>query len=389
MKATTATAVLDNVRDVAGQFGRDGVERRERRHLERADFQQLSDAGMTLTGVPAAAGGLWESLTESVALYCALYRALAAGDPSVALVSTMHPAVLGFWLMVDAAPDPYAQSWQTQRAKWQELALSGHWFGTIASEPGSAGDLMATRATATQSADGSWAISGAKHMGSGSGITSFMVTVAKPQGEDLPEVFMFDTRARPWDGSAGVRLMAEWDGIGMAATQSHAFHFDAMPAERYAWHGRALQIFPQLGPFINCLFAAVTVGILDAALTAARTTLGKRPALKTLEETEWTAAETGHWQADQILRGMIGAVQTGDRALLQTLHGKVALSRLAEDTMTQVGRAIGGRAFSRSAPFAQWNEDVRALGFLRPPWALAHERLFEFVQADAATQAGS
>lgn len=29
--------------------------------------------------------------------------------------------------------------------------------------------------------------------------------------------------------------------------------------------------------------------------------------------------------------------------------------------------------FSRSSPFASWFEDVRALGFLRPPWGLAYD----------------
>jgi hypothetical protein len=60
-------------------------------------------------------------------------------------------------------------------------------------------------------------------MGSGSGITSYMVTVAVPEGESAPDIFVLDMREVPWDGSAGVTLTAAWDGHGMAATQSHAF----------------------------------------------------------------------------------------------------------------------------------------------------------------------
>jgi hypothetical protein len=37
---------------------------------------------------------------------------------------------------------------------------------------------------------------------------------------------------------------------------------------------------------------------------------------------------------------------------------------------------LGGGTFSLRSPFARWNEDVRALGFLRPPWALAYDNLF-------------
>jgi hypothetical protein len=29
-----------------------------------------------------------------------------------------------------------------------------------------------------------------------------------------------------------------------------------------------------------------------------------------------------------------------------------------------------------ASPFASWFEDVRALGFLRPPWGLAYDNLF-------------
>ncbi len=34
-----------------------------------------------------------------------------------------------------------------------------------------------------------------------------------------------------------------------------------------------------------------------------------------------------------------------------------------------------GSAFSERSPFADWYEDVRALGYLRPPWALAFDQL--------------
>ena len=50
--------------------------------------------------------------------------------------------------------------------------------------------------------------------------------------------------------------------------------------------------------------------------------------------------------------------------------------------MTRIGRVIGGASFSRSHPFGQWANDVKALGFLRPPWALTFEQLFELEQGE-------
>ena len=43
-------------------------------------------------------------------------------------------------------------------------------------------------------------VSGDKHFGSGSGVTSFMITTAVPEGEDAPALFVLDVRDRPWDG---------------------------------------------------------------------------------------------------------------------------------------------------------------------------------------------
>jgi hypothetical protein len=49
---------------------------------------------------------------------------------------------------------------------------------------------------------------------------------------------------------------------------------------------------------------------------------------------------------------------------------------LAEATLLRLTRVLGGGTFSARSPFAHWFEDVRALGFLRPPWGLAHDSLF-------------
>ena len=55
----------------------------------------------------------------------------------------------------------------------------------------------------------------------------------------------------------------------------------------------------------------------------------------------------------------------------------MVIAELAERFITRLGRIIGGSSFSRTAPINQWGQDVRALGFLRPPWGLAYDQLFE------------
>ena len=63
-------------------------------------------------------------------------------------------------------------------------------------------------------------------------------------------------------------------------------------------------------------------------------------------------------------------------ALFTALRAKEAVAELAEATLARLTRVLGGGAFSRRSPFAHWYEDVRALGFLRPPWGLAYDNLF-------------
>jgi alkylation response protein AidB-like acyl-CoA dehydrogenase len=374
----TIPEVHAEVARVSADFAADGQARRERRQLDSADFARLADAGLHLTGVPRARGGLWESPAVSVREYCSLYRTLAHGDSSVALVGTMHPTVIAFWLHGQDAPQPDAQQWGEQLEQVITHVSSGKWFGTIASEPGANGDLLASRAVARHvGPDNHWLMSGDKFMGSGSGVTSFMLTVAKPDGADVPDVFLIDTRQQPWDGSTGVLLVREWDGIGMAATQSHAFRFDEMAVARYAWPDHALTLAPTILPFINAMFAAVALGILDNAMAVARSVLHKRgERTKALEKTLWVQAENQYWLAEQALAGMITAVERADDAVWASGHGKLAIAELGESVMHALERAVGGQAFSRSAPFAQWGADIRALGYLRPPWPLAYDQLY-------------
>jgi alkylation response protein AidB-like acyl-CoA dehydrogenase len=208
------------------------AERMARKALDRADFEALAKAGLTLTGVPADLGGLWQGPARSARPVAMLLRKLAAVDPSLALVASMHPTVLLMWLT--EANDAVPVGWKKHRDDVLGLAREGHWFGTIASEPGIGGDLLATKATARPGTDGSWRISGDKFMGSGSGMTSFMLTVAVPEGEQRPDVFLLDMRKLDWDGSQGLKMVRPRDGMGMAATQSHAFRFDDVRVARHA-----------------------------------------------------------------------------------------------------------------------------------------------------------
>jgi alkylation response protein AidB-like acyl-CoA dehydrogenase len=373
-----ASTILENVREVSARFAAERSERQQRRELVAADFTQLREAGFPLTGVPINQGGIWQSVQQSTRPLCELLRTLAHGDSSVALVCAMHPTVLSFWLTKSQVPEPFQAAWEAQRRHIFQTVCEGAWWGTISSEPGSGGDVTKTQTTACPGAtDGSYQLTGQKAFGSGSGITSYMLTIAIPEGETAPDLFFLDMRDVVWDGTSGVTLTAPWDGHGMAATQSHALRFTDFPATRIAWPGHVTDLMGSNGGHNQSLFTAVIVGIVETALEAARPQVARRrEALRAYERVEWMKAEQEGWLIQQAYDGMLRAVEEGRDGVRNSVQGKVAIAELAEAVTGRICRVLGGGTFTRSSPFGHWYEDVRALGFLRPPWGLAYDNLF-------------
>ena len=373
-------AVEDEVRRIAARWREERAERQKRRHLERADFDELRSAGLLGLIAPTEAGGSWAGGGSARAI-CGLYRELAGADASVALVSSMHPAVLSYWHTVDEQQP----EWMAQRDAVFATALAGQQWGTITSEPGSGGDIMKTKARAVPLEGEPFlpgelhGVSGDKHFGSGSGICDLMVTTAIADGAELPTVFILDTAGRPWDGTAGFELLAEWDGMGMAATQSHAMRLSGAPAVRLAWELPIEGVTLAAAPFISTIFTAVVLGVVDEAVGLARGQLqAKADQLRAFEQVEWSRAEADHWLAVQAYEGALRGIESGDPtvALHDALRAKQSVAELAEQVLLRLTRVLGGGTFSQRSPYSRWFEDVRALGFLRPPWGLAYDSLF-------------
>ena len=377
-----ADALLANAWKVSDLWRTQRSERQRRRQLDPDDFRQLQQIGLPQAAVPVEFGGLWETTPRSVRPLCETLRVLAQGDPSVALSASMHPGVLAFWR--DLPPlEPASAAWDAQKRQVFQTALDGAWWGTITSESGSGGDVGKTRATARRDQAG-YRITGEKHFGSGSGATSYMLTAAVPEGEDSPAWFFLDVRGVPWDGSTGILLRAEWDGHGMAATNSHSFAFREFPATRVAWPG-AWQDVLGGGGTITMFYTAVIVGVVDAAMDYARQQMqsggGFTGAARAYEKVEWVGAEREAWLLRQAYDGGLRALERLGRAREDTALAKANIAWLAESILTRLCRMSGGSAFSRRGPLGFWFEDVRALGFLRPPWGLALETLFDLSAA--------
>jgi alkylation response protein AidB-like acyl-CoA dehydrogenase len=372
-----------NIDTLASEWRGQRSERQQRRALDRADFDALADAGFLSAAVPRDIGGDWESIPASLRGVCTALRTLATADPSVALVAAMHPAVLGYWL---ATSDPEQPEWEAQRRGAFETATARSQWGTITSEPGSGGDIMKTRTQAVPDPGASGPIPGAvyrltgdKHFGSGFGISDFMFTTARADDEDAPTAFVLDMRPVRAGTAAGITVTAEWDGAGMTATQSHAARLDDIPATRLAWSREIEVLTVNAGPMITALFTAVVLGVFDAAVQLAREQLGpKRDGLRPYEQVEWTNVDLAHWTSVQAYEGALVAIESGDtaRGYRAGLRAKTVVAEGAERGLQSLARVLGGGTFSRRSPISSWFEDVRALGFLRPPWGLAYDAMF-------------
>ncbi len=373
---------VESLHELAARWRAQRSDRLARTALDRADFDAIADTGFLRSMVPVAEGGTWVDAARSVRPISDMLRSLGAVDPSVALVSSMHPAVLSFWM---AAPASETALWSDQRSAVAATALAGRRWGTITSEPGSGGDIANTRTTASPTEVAfdipgrTYELNGIKHFGSGMGVTDWMLTTARPDGEDDPAIFFFPVTDVPWDGSAGLTLTAAWDGVGMAATQSHGMALDGVAAVRLEHDAPVTEFGIAVTPFNLVLFASVITGVLDEAVAVARARLiDRRDELRAYERVTWARAEQRHWLACQALDGAVSAVESGGpTALHGALRGKQSVAELAEEILADLANVLGGGSFSRRSPFAHWYNDVRALGFLRPPWALAHDQLFD------------
>lgn len=379
--------ILEQAPLLAQEFANERGARQRRKEADPADFQRLEDLGIHLMSVPVEFGGTWESLEQSTRPICNVLRTVAIGDSSVSLVSAMHPLVLSAW-RIPQVPPPFTDDWARQRREVFETVVGGAWWGTIVSEPGSGGDITKTESMAVpqESSPYAYRLTGKKHFGSGSGVTSFMTTRALAVGEEASDQFYLDVRDAPWDGSTGMKLVAEWAGHGMMSTNSHAFEFKDFPATRVAWPGHQREIMEHSGGLGGMAFSAVIVGVIDAAMAYMRERLGNvmghDSALRAFQKVEWAHVEQEAWLIDQAIEGALREFDRGTQSRRTALLAKESIASLAESVLTRLCKIAGGGAYTWYTPLGAWFEDVRALGYLRPPWALAYDQLFEMSWQD-------
>lgn len=147
-----------------------------------------------------------------------------------------------------------------------------------------------------------------------------------------------------------------------------------------AWPGHWREVMEGTGGSGTLTNVAPFVGIVDAAMHYMREEFarrGHRPEdFCAFERIEWASAHRETWLLYQAYEGALTAIERKGRARHEATLAAANIALLAESILTRLCRIAGGSAYARHSPLGFWFEDVRALGFLRPPWALAADALF-------------
>ncbi|MFY9487247.1 MAG: acyl-CoA dehydrogenase family protein [Solirubrobacterales bacterium] len=338
----------------------------------------LFDAGVLAAPFSSNVGGSGSTLSESVADI----EAIATASPSAALIAAMPLGFAGiFGLGPDVAPDQHRASFAEQIDRVAADYRDRRIYAACNSEKGAGGSLDATKTVAVKGSDDRFLISGEKILASSGRNASTFVSTAKISQDDLPgagivEFFLIDA-----DGS-GVEILDDWDGFGMRATESQTVRYDDAPTRELMGFPDFINVVQPLSYFY-LLFAAIPLGCAKAILEATGTPTPQSPALRLRLSEAVMRYEAMRAYLDDTARGFRPAA--GPKYAARVLRAKTYVSQEATKLCAELFALGGGRNYRRSSTVARTLADSFAGTALRPPLALALEKMVEeFSLGDAA-----
>jgi alkylation response protein AidB-like acyl-CoA dehydrogenase len=220
--------------------------------------------------VPRALGGLGATFAE----YSAVATELARGNGATALVFNMHASVTG---ALASTPDELARAFGATdaffaaRDRVLEAAAGGSLYQVAMSERG-AGSRFSQMTTAYASEGHGWRIRGRKTFCTGAGhADAYLVVARAADGEHISQFLV--------PASDGMVVEQTWDSLGMRATASNDLVLDVL-APQDALLGGVEGLAPLLArvmpQWLVASYAAVYVGVADAAVQAAANEVGAR-----------------------------------------------------------------------------------------------------------------
>ena len=357
-------ALLERIRGRAAGYDRDNA-------FFHEDLAELAAAGYLKIFVPASDGGLGLGLQAAAQLQ----RRLATAAPATALAVNMHLVWTGVAHVLAARGDTSLDFVLREAAQGEIFA-----FGN--SEAGNDSVLFDSRTTAVPQAGGGYAFTGRKIFTSLSpawtrlGIFGKDASAADGAGQLVHGFLTRDT--------AGYETLADWDTLGMRASQSNTTVLDGavVPAERIF---RKLPVGPNADPLIFAIFAcfetllaAVYTGIGERALTLGVEAVKGRTSFKNGgrsytqdPDIRWKVADAAmamdalYPQLSSVAADVDALADHGSQWFPKLVGLKVSATETARTVVDLAIRVSGGSSYFRGSELERLYRDVLA-GMFHP-----------------------
>jgi alkylation response protein AidB-like acyl-CoA dehydrogenase len=323
-----------------------------------ASLRAIAEAGLLALNVPARSGGLGETLSGTVETL----RVLAHGSPSAALMLSMHTSVLAN-LLIDVQHVPESQRAEfVKRREWAFAeAAAGRIFAVANSEPGAAGEVKNSRATAN---DGH--LNGLKSFCTMGTNADYFMAAARDEFDHV-DYYLVANR------EDAVRTAAPWDGIGMRGSESVLLRFENAPiVGPLAYRGAVDGVNNRHWATLS--FTAIFVGIAESMLEDVC-----HPGSGILQQSSAVELHLTVEACRAFLRHCVG---------VEDQPATDAYRRLVRDCKTFVTRSLaaqataaftaqGGSAYRFSSPLSRKLRDLLAGPALRPPASIAFDAIWK------------
>lgn len=331
---------------------------------------ELFEAGLIAGPLRKENGGSGWNLAQTVEAV----ELVARASGSAGLIVAMPLGVSGIYgVEPRLVPVEHAADWRQQVESYAVDVEHGRLYAAVNSERGAGGSLAAITTTAVKQADGTFALTGDKILGTGGKYAHTFFSSAKVSAEDLPgagivEFFMLDSTA------PGVTLKQDWDGFGMRASESQSVRYDGAVTRGILGYPNFIAAFQPL-PLWLCLFAAVPLGCAGAVLGELGKNSPSSPSLRMhLNDAlmRYEAAKAYLLQVASEFRPGAGGEYNARVTRVKTYVAR-EMTKLAAE-MFAFG---GGSQYRRTGRAARAFADAFAGTALRPPLVLALDTLLE------------
>ncbi|MEZ4552854.1 MAG: acyl-CoA dehydrogenase family protein [Dehalococcoidia bacterium] len=335
-----------------------------------ANVEDLKASLLLGAPFPPALGGQGWSNADAV-------RAIeltASYSPSTALIWAMPLGLAGVHAGdIEAVPAADRPVWSAQVEEIAAGFHAGHLYAACNSERGAGGSVAATQTAARRGDDGRFHLTGSKILATSGRHADVFFSTAKVSPQDLPGAGIVEFFFMPVH-SAGVEVLADWDGFGMRSTESHTVRYEDAPADGILGFPNFLARMQPLEYWFN-LFAAIPLGCARGILRALSTPSPAAPTLRVRLNDARMRYEALRAYLLETASGWRPAA--GPEYAARVLRTKTYVTQEATALCASLFALSGGRHYRRTDPLARLLADSFAGTALRPPLPLALDSILD------------